>query len=79
MAFVVAKPDAKIEPDAVRAHLLGQVEAKRISKYAVPELHRITFVSEIPKTSVGKINKKLLREEARVTAGPEIERDTWPG
>ena len=79
MAFVVAKPDATVDADAVRAHLLGQVEAKRISKYAVPELHRITFVSEIPKTSVGKINKKLLREEARVTAGPEIERDTWPG
>ena len=62
IAFVVAKPDAKVESDAVRAHLLGQVEAKRISKYAVPELHRIAFVSEIPKTSVGKINKKLLRE-----------------
>ena len=62
MAFVVAKPDAKVDADAVRAHLLSHVAAHRISKYAVPEVHRIAFVSEIPKTSVGKINKKLLRE-----------------
>ena len=62
MAFVVAKPDAKVDADAVRAHLLSQVAAHRISKYAVPEVDRIACVSEIPKTSVGKINKKLLRE-----------------
>lgn len=47
---------------AVRDHLLAQVESNRISKYAVPEIDRITFVSEIPKTSVGKIDKKVLRE-----------------
>ena len=62
MAFVVATPDAKIDADAVRAHLARQVESNRISKYAVPEADRIVFVAEIPKTSVGKINKKLLRE-----------------
>ncbi len=62
MAFVVAKPDANVDADAVRAHLLGHVESERISKYAVPELDRIAFLAEIPRTSVGKINKKLLRE-----------------
>ena len=62
MAFVVATPDAKIDADAVRAHLARQVESNRISKYAVPEADRIVFVAEIPKTSVGKINKKVLRE-----------------
>lgn len=62
MAFVVVKPDAGVKPDAVRAHLLRQVESNRISKFAVPELDRIAFVPEIPKTSVGKINKKVLRE-----------------
>ena len=62
MAFIVRKPDATVDADAVRAHLLGHVESNRISKYAVPELKHIAFVSEIPKTSVGKINKKLLRE-----------------
>ena len=62
MAFVVCKPDSGVRPEAVREHLLSQVESKRISKFAVPELDRIAFVPEIPKTSVGKINKKVLRE-----------------
>jgi fatty-acyl-CoA synthase len=63
MAFVVCKPDAKLAPEAVRAHLLRHVESNRISKYAVPEADRIAFVPEIPKTSVGKVNKKALREQ----------------
>ena len=62
MAFVVCKPDSGVRPEAVREHLLSQVESKRISKFAVPELDRIAFVPEIPKTSVGKLNKKVLRE-----------------
>jgi fatty-acyl-CoA synthase len=62
MAFVVCKPDAGLKPEAVREHLLRHVESNRISKFAVPELDRIAFVPEIPKTSVGKINKKVLRE-----------------
>lgn len=35
-------------------------EAGEISRYAVPD--RIVFLEEIPKTSVGKINKRALRE-----------------
>ncbi len=62
MAFVVRKSDAMVDADADRAHLLALVESNRISKYAVPELYRIAFVAEIPKTSVGKIDKKVLRE-----------------
>ncbi|HKC44222.1 MAG TPA: fatty acid--CoA ligase [Burkholderiales bacterium] len=62
MAFVVCKPDAALKPEAIRAHLLRHVESKRISKFAVPELDRIAFVPELPKTSVGKLNKKVLRE-----------------
>ena len=62
MAFVVRKPGMAVEPAAIRERLLGHVDSKRISKFAVPELDRIAFVSEIPKTSVGKINKKVLRE-----------------
>lgn len=62
MAFIVRRPDAKVEAAAVRAHLLAQVELNRLSKYAVPEIDRITFVCEIPKSSVGKIDKKVLRE-----------------
>jgi fatty-acyl-CoA synthase len=62
MAFVVCKSGAELKPETVRAHLLRQAESNRISKYAVPELDRIAFVPEIPKTSVGKLNKKVLRE-----------------
>lgn len=62
MAFVVRKPGVPVEPGAIRERLLGHVDSKRISKFAVPESDRIAFVSEIPKTSVGKINKKALRE-----------------
>ena len=61
MAFVVAKDDVTAE--AVRTHLQSHVQAKRLSAYAVPELERIRFVAEIPKTSVGKVNKKQLRAE----------------
>lgn len=61
MAYVVRKPGATVTADAIRASLLARVEANRLSKYAVPEPERILFVDEIPKTSVGKIDKKRLR------------------
>jgi fatty-acyl-CoA synthase len=35
-----------------------------ISKWAMPD--RVVFVNEIDKTSVGKINKKLLREKFNI-------------
>lgn len=60
MAFVVA--GAEVKPEFIREQLLAHAQAKRISAYAVPELERIRLVAEIPKTSVGKINKKQLRE-----------------
>jgi acyl-CoA synthetase (AMP-forming)/AMP-acid ligase II len=56
----------------LRAHLLRQVESNRISKYAVPEIDRIAFVPEIPKTSVGKIDKKVLRAAQRVTTAGRL-------
>ncbi|QIL79687.1 fatty acid--CoA ligase [Diaphorobacter sp. HDW4A] len=59
MAYVVAR--GEVSAQAVREHLLGHVNARRLSAYAVPELERICFVAEIPKTSVGKVNKKQLR------------------
>ena len=62
MAYVVCKPGATLDVETIRNRLLDHVEAKRISKYAVPDAERIVFVGEIPKTSVGKINKKVLRE-----------------
>ncbi|HEX6829810.1 MAG TPA: AMP-binding protein, partial [Burkholderiales bacterium] len=64
MAFVVGRPEAGLTAEGIRSHLLRYVEANRISRYAVPEADRIAFVAEIPKTSVGKVNKKVLREQA---------------
>ncbi|CAD6506874.1 fatty acid--CoA ligase [Paraburkholderia sabiae] len=61
-ALIVLRPHATLDAQAVRAHLLGHADAKRISRYAVPEAERVIFVAAIPKTSVGKIDKKLLRQ-----------------
>ncbi|NMG16140.1 fatty acid--CoA ligase [Aromatoleum bremense] len=63
-AFVVCKPGASVEVEAIRSRLMQHVESNRISKYAVPEASHVVFVDEIPKTSVGKINKKVLRERS---------------
>ena len=62
-AYVVCKPGVTLDAETIRNRLLLHVESKRISKYAVPDAERIVFVGEIPKTSVGKINKKVLREQ----------------
>jgi len=59
MAIVVARQDAPHDPEALRAQVMKHVETGEISKYAVPE--RIEFVEAIPKTSVGKLDKKVLR------------------
>jgi fatty-acyl-CoA synthase len=61
-ALIVLRQHATLDAHAVRAHLLDHAEAKRISRYAVPEAERVLFVDAIPKTSVGKIDKKLLRQ-----------------
>ncbi|WP_421912092.1 fatty acid--CoA ligase [Marinobacter sp.] len=61
VATIVLKDDAEATVDAIKAHLLKFVESGEIAKWAIPE--RIEFVISIPKTSVGKINKKLIRSE----------------
>ncbi|WP_018314099.1 fatty acid--CoA ligase [Cupriavidus sp. UYPR2.512] len=64
MAFVVRKAGAEVKAEQIRDQLMAHADERRISKYAVPEAERITFIEAIPKTSVGKINKKQLREKA---------------
>jgi fatty-acyl-CoA synthase len=64
MALVVDRAQGGLKASVVREHLMTHVEKNRISRYAVPEENRIVFVDEIPKTSVGKIDKKLLRKMA---------------
>jgi fatty-acyl-CoA synthase len=63
LALVVACAEAKatVNADAIKAHLLAFAAAGTLSKAAIPE--RILFVDAIDKTSVGKLDKKLLRQK----------------
>jgi fatty-acyl-CoA synthase len=54
MAFVVLKADSAVTAAELRAWL-----AERTAKFWLPE--RWSFISEVPKTSVGKFDKKVLR------------------
>ncbi|MGH9944981.1 MAG: long-chain fatty acid--CoA ligase [Pyrinomonadaceae bacterium] len=60
LACVVLREGTNVTPDELRRHL-----GERVARWWVPE--RWAFVGEIPKTSVGKLDKKVLR--ARREAG----------
>ena len=55
LACVALVPGQSVSPEELRAHLAG-----RVVKWWVPE--QWVFVDEVPRTSVGKHDKKLLRE-----------------
>lgn len=61
LALVVPKAGRSVDAAAIQQHLGEFVASGRISKYAVPQ--QVLVVDAIDKTSVGKINKKLLREK----------------
>ncbi|MEH6824865.1 MAG: fatty acid--CoA ligase [Motiliproteus sp.] len=61
MALVVAAPGGPLEEGAVENHLQRFVDSGHLNKWAIPK--QIQIVDDIPKTSVGKINKKLIREQ----------------
>jgi fatty-acyl-CoA synthase len=60
LAVVVPREGEAIEPEQVREHLKLFVSRGLLSKYGLPE--RIEIADEIPKTSVGKLDKKVLRQ-----------------
>ena len=60
MALVVSVPGKHLDQAQLEAHLQQFVASGRINKWAIPR--QFKFVADIPKTSVGKINKKLIRE-----------------
>jgi fatty-acyl-CoA synthase len=60
LAILVAKPGSEVTDDEIKAHLGTFADRGIISRYAVPG--RIDFVEQLPKTSVGKMNKRVLRE-----------------
>ena len=61
LALVSLDPEHadKIGEDDIRLHVASYVERGLISKIAIPE--NVTFVAELPLTSVGKVDKKKLR------------------
>jgi len=61
VAIIVPKNEFKDEmtEDELRRYLEGYVEDGKILKWWIPE--RFIFIDEIPKTSVGKFDKKALR------------------
>ena len=56
LALVVLNPGASATPDELRDFL-----APKVARWWLPE--RWTFVDELPKTSVGKLDKKLIRAD----------------
>lgn len=62
MALVVPVSGAALDQSAVEQHLQQFIDSGQINKWAIPKT--IQIVDDIPKTSVGKINKKLIREVA---------------
>jgi len=61
MVVVKAAFQGKLTGDDIRDFLQQFVEEGRISKWAVPD--RVLIVDEIPKTSVGKIDKREMRKK----------------
>jgi fatty-acyl-CoA synthase len=60
-AYVVAKPDFK---GKVTAEEILEFLRPRVAKWWLPD--EVHFVDEIPKTSVGKFDKKVLRVQAGI-------------
>jgi len=58
LALVVLREEFKerVSADDIRAHIAG-----RFAKWQLPD--EVLFLDSIPKTSVGKINKKVIRQE----------------
>lgn len=60
-ALIVLKQGQSADKDAIHSHLTSYINSGHLSKWAMPD--EVRFVSEIPKTSVGKIDKKKIRED----------------
>ncbi|WAH57928.1 fatty acid--CoA ligase [Pseudomonas silvicola] len=58
-ALLVAREGQSVDARGIKAHLQPFVELGHINKWAIPS--QIAVVSEIPKTSVGKLDKKKIR------------------
>jgi malonyl-CoA/methylmalonyl-CoA synthetase len=62
-AFVVARKDAVVTEEAVLETLRGT-----LARFKLPK--RVIFVAQLPRNSMGKVQKTVLREEFRSLYGP---------
>ena len=60
-ALITLKPGQNATQEDIQAHLQRYVDKGEINKWAIPR--QMDFVDDIPKTSVGKINKKQIRDQ----------------
>jgi fatty-acyl-CoA synthase len=61
LAVVVAKPGQTVSEGDIKAKLQEYASQGFMSRYAVPD--RVVFVASLPKTSVGKLDKKAMRQQ----------------
>ena len=61
LMLVVLKPEfvGRVEAEDLQAYMRQAAERGLLPKYGVPD--RFSFVDQLPKTSVGKLDKKLMR------------------
>ncbi len=59
--MLVLRPNGKLDARGVKEHLKTFVEQGLLSKWAIPT--QVAVVTEIPKTSVGKLDKKRIRQD----------------
>ncbi|MDQ5908220.1 MAG: hypothetical protein QG599_311 [Pseudomonadota bacterium] len=67
LALVVVKPGQEVDAVMMRTWLQNFADQGMISKWGIPD--RVLFVDAIPKTSVGKLDKKVMRQQYAPTGG----------
>ena len=60
-ALLVLREGQSLDAKGLKEHLIPFVEMGNINKWAIPS--QIALVTEIPKTSVGKLDKKRIRQD----------------
>ena len=65
MAFVVARRDEKVDPDALLAFARG-----RLANYKVPR--SVAVVGQLPVNAGGKVMKHVLRQQALDERGNQV-------
>jgi fatty-acyl-CoA synthase len=66
LAMIVLKPGeaAAVGAAEIQAHVRQYALQGLLSKFGVPD--QVRFVSSLPRTSVGKLNKRVMREQANL-------------